>query len=126
LAETDPTAKALRFIEDYIESVPHLEALILLWEDRDRPFQAADIAARIYVTPDAAVGILHDLQQRKLVRGDADGYVYDGRWDASGDFMELIVSTYRSNLIRVATLLHNKASRGIREFARAFERKEDR
>jgi Mn-dependent DtxR family transcriptional regulator len=124
--EKDPTEKVLRFIGDNIESVPHLEALVLLWENRSQRFGATDIAARIYVSTEAAAGILRDLQQRKWIVAESEGaYRYDDKWDETGDFMAQVVATYRRNLVRVATLLHKKASRGIREFARAFERKED-
>lgn len=123
--EKDPTQKVLRFIGDNIESVPHLEALVLLWENRPQRFGAEQVAARIYVSRDVATDILKDLQQRKLIVGDSPSYSYDGSWDESGEFMAQVVDIYRRNLIRVATLLHNKTSRGIREFARAFERKEE-
>jgi hypothetical protein len=125
LTKRDPTEKVLRFIGDNIESVPHLEALVLLWENRPHAFQVDDLAARIYVSPDLAADILKDLQRRQLITGDSSGYRYDGKWDETGGLMAQIVDTYRRNLIRVATLLHNKTSRGIREFARAFERKEE-
>jgi hypothetical protein len=35
--------------------------------------------------------------------------------------MARIAATYRRHLIRIATLIHAKASPSVREFARAFE-----
>jgi hypothetical protein len=40
--------------------------------------------------------------------------------------MEKVASTYRRHLSAVASFIHSKASRSVREFARAFELKKDR
>lgn len=37
-----------------------------------------------------------------------------------------VASTYARQLVRVAQLIHSKASLGVREFARAFQIKKDR
>jgi hypothetical protein len=117
-----------RFIANEIDTVPHLEALLLLWESTPRRWSAEEIAARIYVTPDAARGIVADLARRGLVQPsgeDAQSYVYDGAWD-TGDLMTRVAAAYRKDLIHVASFIHTKASAAVREFARAFEIKKDR
>ena len=37
-----------------------------------------------------------------------------------------VAATYRRNIARVATLIHEKTSSSVREFARAFDLKKDR
>jgi hypothetical protein len=118
----------LRFIADHIDTVPHLEALLLLWETSGKCWRAEDLAARIYVRSDAGIRILKDLEQRKLAKTGADPicYEFDAAWDQTEHLMARIAATYRHHLVRVATIIHAKASPSVREFARAFEIKKER
>ena len=118
----------LRFIGERIDSVPHLEALLLLWENPRHRWTEAEIAARVYVSADTARGVLQDLAQRRFIAADAAGgihYVYDPTWDESAQMMPRLAATYRRHLIRVARIIHSKASPGVQEFARAFQLKKD-
>jgi hypothetical protein len=118
----------LAFIEDQIDSVPHLEALLLLWRSAPEPWTASQLAARIYVAQDAAAEILGLLASRRLVRASdesPDRFAYDPAWDRSGDLMERVAAAHRKNLILVAHRIHAKTSGAVREFARAFEIKKD-
>lgn len=119
--------EVLRFIAGHIDTVPHLEALLLLWESSGRCWRAEELAARIYVGPEAGVRILKDLEQRKLAKPGTDPacYVFDGAWD-SGQLMQKVAATYRRHLVQVATLIHAKGSPAVREFARAFDFKKER
>jgi hypothetical protein len=122
-----PAEDVLRFIADRIDTVPQLESLLLLWEAQPCAFTAEDLAQRIFVSRETASQILRDLQQKKLVATAADPseYVYDSSWDPTGHFIAHVAATYRRYLIPVATFIHSKASPGVREFARAFERKRE-
>jgi hypothetical protein len=128
----DPTAQlpaeVLDFIESKIDSVPHLEALLLLWESAPERWSTERIAARIYVTPDVATQILRQLVRRRLVDapGKRDpGFAYDPAWDVTGTLMTRVAAAYRKNLVLVANIIHSKASGAVREFARAFEINKD-
>jgi DNA-binding MarR family transcriptional regulator len=125
----DLPADVLRFIEDNIDSVPHLEALLLLYEQPEQQWTTAVVAERLYVTRAAAAALLADLERRKLAekKADADSptYIYAGAWDPGGEMMRKVAVTYRRNLTRVAVCIHSKASRSVREFARAFDLKKD-
>ncbi|HSD74365.1 MAG TPA: hypothetical protein VLB75_06315 [Steroidobacteraceae bacterium] len=119
----------VRFIEEQIDSVPHLEALLLLWESGARPWTVDEIAARLYVTNDKAESILEELVNRRLVRRDLDDrrpcYRYDGGWDETGEQMGRIDATYKRQLRQVAALIHSKVSTAVRDFARAFRIKKE-
>lgn len=123
-----PHEDILRFIVDQIDTVPHLEALLLLWENPSNSWRVEDLTSRIYVSSDAAARILRDLEQRKLVKPSAAtvGYVFDFSWDPHGEFMRRVAATYRRHLVQVTTMIHAKASPSVREFARAFEIKKER
>lgn len=118
----------LRFIAKNIDSVPHLEALILLWENPKQVWTQDTIAERIYVSSNDAGAILKDLQQRKLIalqQDDVPQFQLDPAWDSSSTMVEL-VHTYRRHLVRIATFIHSNSPSAVREFARAFDFKKDR
>lgn len=125
----DISPEIWRFIADKIDTVPHLEALLLLWSESDKIWTDAAIAAAVYVSQDQAAGILRDLAQYRLLRvepGTPPIYSYDSSWDPGAELMPVLAETYRRHLIRVATFIHSKASSAVREFAKAFEIKKER
>jgi hypothetical protein len=118
------------FIEQRIDSVPQLEALLLLWGDPTRAWSTPELAARIYVELDVAARVLEALERRQLARVSpepGERYVYDPAWDASGKQMTRIAEAYRRHVVLIATFIHSGASPAVREFARAFDfKKKDR
>lgn len=116
----------LRFVLEQIDSVPHLEALLIFWSQAEQSFSVEEMAAELYLTPHVAAGILQDLQRRRLIciAGSEQRYGYDGEWDRS-DLMNRLAATYRTRLVRVTTLIHSKSSQSVRDFARAFVFKKD-
>lgn len=118
----DPLSNSvLEFLELHIDTVSHLETLLLLWLSVPQQWSAAAVAARIYVSESQARGILDDLVRRSLVGRDADRdeYVFDVHARTAGLMPELAQS-YRRELIAVSTFIHSKGSLSVREFARAF------
>jgi hypothetical protein len=119
----------LRFLTEKIDSVPHLETLLLLSEAPAQSWTVEQVAARLYTSQEAATALLKKLQQHRLVTHEASmpaRYHYDASWDDSGELMAKISETYRRRLVQVAGFIHSKASSSVREFARAFDFKKDR
>ena len=117
-----------RFFDDQIESVPHLEALLLLWQSHPGEWDAERLGSRIYVTPNTALQILRDLARKQLARATGekpDRFVYDRAWDEAGDVMARAAAAYREHLVPVTRRIHSKGSGAVRAFARAFEIKGD-
>lgn len=116
-----------QFLQDKIDTVPHLEALLLLWSSRPKSWTIDEMAKGLYVAPELAKAILEDLARQRLVDvvpGESDTYRYDS--EAHKDrIIACVDSTYRRELIRVSRLLHSKPSAAVREFARAFRFKMD-
>src|SRR5262245_6098759 len=114
----------LQFLTEQIDSVPHLEALLLLWESGGRRWSEPEIAARIYIDEATARRVLHDLAQRQLIVAEPGAhYVYELERDKIPGLLPRVATTYRRHLIRVAKIIHAKASPGVQEFARAFQLK---
>jgi predicted transcriptional regulator len=116
----------LQFIAERIDSVPQLEALLLLWENAQRPWTEEELAARIYVSRAAAVQILQSLQRQNLVTSESARYQYNSQWDPTRQVMPEVAAAYSRHLVQLATFIHSRASTAVREFARAFDLKKDR
>lgn len=126
LQRTDISQDVLDFIVRRIDSVPHLEALLLLWENPASAWSEDEVAARVYVGRDRARIILADLARNGLIQarpGHPVLHSYNPAWDER-QFMQKVALTYRRHLVHIASFIHAKASSdAVREFARAFELK---
>jgi DNA-binding MarR family transcriptional regulator len=72
--------KVYTFVLDQIETVPHLEALLLLWNSRPQPWTVENLAKRLYISTEIVDALLDDLARRGLivcVQGTPDGYRYE-------------------------------------------------
>lgn len=109
---------------DRIDSVPHLEALLQINESAPRGLTDAEIATRIYVTTGAALQILQDLQRRGFVIPVPGSGAYQlDPTDGNPEMVARLAETYRKNVYHLASLIHSRASRAVREFAKAFDMK---
>jgi DNA-binding IclR family transcriptional regulator len=108
-----------QFILEEIDSVPHLEALLLLWNRRPRVWSVSELAHQLYISSDQTSDIVRDLQARGLVTCDAGQCTYDETWPHP-ELMEAVDRFWRRELIRISSLIHSKASPSVRQFASAF------
>jgi hypothetical protein len=113
-----------RFIIEEIESVPHLEALLLLWNIRPGQRSIADLVKALYLSADQVEPILQDLSQRELVVIESDLCSYNAG-HPKGDIIALLDSIYRREIVRISTMIHSKPSASVRAFARAFKLTKD-
>lgn len=116
------------FILANIDSVPHLETLILLWSRRPHSCVIQELAARLYIHPDRVQVLLRDLIRLQLVEAsDSDPvrYRYQSHSAAQDDLMQRLDEAYRHEVVRISTMIHSKASSPVREFARAFQFKKE-
>jgi predicted transcriptional regulator len=119
--------EVLRFIFENIDTVPHLEALLLVWQNSATAWSTETLGARLYVSSAQANTILEDLSRRGFVTQEQGGaaFRYAPDWDAQGGLMPRISETYRRNLVGITRMIHSKGSASVREFARAFQIKKD-
>ena len=112
-----------QFILDNIESVPHLEALLLLWNSRPKKWSAMDLAKRLYVDRKIAKDLLDDLSRGNIIavaQESEDLYHYETKSEEKDRLIGMVDSIYRGQIVRVSTMIHSKASAAVRDFARAF------
>lgn len=118
-----------RFIVEQIDSVPHLEALLLLFNNQPKAWTADEMARSLYVRSEVASKILESLVQRRLIDPnpeDAGKFIYSPDDDERNQLMENVDAVYRKEVIRISSLIHSKAPAGVRDFARAFRIKKDK
>jgi hypothetical protein len=118
-----------RFILNQIDSVPQMEALLLLWENRTKQWSENEIAARLYVGVDVVRNIMQELLRRRMVAASTDSpklFWYETKPGDGDRLIEAVAATYRRDLVRVSTFIHTKASSAVRDFAQAFKFKKER
>jgi predicted ArsR family transcriptional regulator len=111
------------FILEHIETVPHLEALLLAWNKRPQPWSVEDMARALYIPVDLAGRILQDLADEGFLSESANPqieYAYVLGSEERDHLIAAVESTYRRELIRVSRMIHTRAPSALREFARAF------
>lgn len=124
----DLRAEVDRFILEKIDSVPHLEALLLLWHTKPQRWTVETVSQRLYVKGDDAKRLLQDLRHRNLIiqAGDTPPeYSCEQVSPQQAQLFDLLDQIYRQELIRISTMIHSKGSKAIREFARAFRLKKE-
>lgn len=116
------------FLLEQIDTVPHLEALLLLWNSRPKEWLVEEMASSLYLAPEAARSILDDLARRGLISaitGATESFRYEPGSERD-QLIDAVDGTYRRELIRITRLIHSKPSAAVRAFARAFRIKKDR
>ncbi len=124
-----PETDVYEYILEKLDSVPHLEAVILLWNSRPVGWTVEELASRIYVPTEKVAEILQDLLRQQLIQQSAASpprFSYLPRNDEQNEWMFRVDTAYRREIVRISTMLHSKASPSVREFARAFRFKKDR
>lgn len=119
-----PDPEVDRFILGEIDSVPHLEALLLFWNSRPHQWSIVDMGRALFLTDELTGRLLEDLARRKLIERDSDLYRFSSD-PAKVELMQRVSLTYRRELVRISNMIHSKASPSVREFARAFRLKKD-
>lgn len=117
------------FISEEIDTVPHLEALLILWNSRPKQWPVQEIANALYISEDAARRVLQDLTRRSLisqVMGQSESYSYQPESEDKAELLEALDTIYRREVVRVSTMIHSKASAAVRDFARAFRFTKDK
>lgn len=119
---------AHEFVLENIDSVPQLEALMLLWNSRPVWWSCEELASRLYVPIERVTAILRDLVRLQLVsesETEPPKFSYYSRSKEQNAMMLLVDEAYRRDLVRISTMLHEKASPAVRHFARAFRFKRE-
>lgn len=124
--DENPTQKAVdEFILHEIDTVPHLEALLLLWNSRPQEWSFEGMASALYLPLDLTRQVIADLERRGFaVLTDDRRFLY--RSTDRDQLVERVEKIYRREIVRISNMIHSKPAASLREFARAFRLKRDR
>ncbi|WP_284735500.1 hypothetical protein [Dongia deserti] len=121
----EPIPADLRdFILRYIDSVAHLEALLLLRANPQTSWDVPAVAARLYTSEAQAGEVLAQLCGEGLIASENDLYRYAGQSAETLAMIDRLAEFYSKQLIPITNLIHGKPRR-IRQFADAFKFRKD-
>jgi len=112
------------FIFDCIESVAHLEALLLLKDTPEQDWDVPSLARRLYIGHAEATAILEHLTTCELAERSGSGFRYHTRDAERRRLIDALAESHARYLVPLTRLIHEKAS-GIRKFADAFKFRKD-
>lgn len=108
------------FILRYIDSVAHLEALLLLRASPQTAWNVASVAQRLYTNEQQAGEVLAQLCADGLLSSQDELYRYSGLSAEHVALIDRLAASYTKQLIPITNMIHGKPRR-IRQFADAFK-----
>ena len=126
---SEPGVDVYEFILENIDTVPHLEALVLLWNSRPVWWTCEELTSRLYVPVEKVAQLLRDLVRMDLIAESPTSppkYSYLPKSEQQNELLLSLDTAYRRDLVRISTIIHSKTSSGVREFARAFKLRQEK
>lgn len=117
------------FIVNEIDSVGHLEALLLLRRDPGTKWSIDALAKRLYADANQLSEIVARLCSGGLAaedQGDPSLYFYRPRSDALRELVDRLAEAYAKHLVPVTNLIHAQPKSRVQEFAEAFKVRKDK
>jgi hypothetical protein len=114
-----------RLILEAIDSVPELEALLLLRDTPGKSWTPDTASARLYVSKTVAAYTLDVLSKRGFLEEKPDGFMYRPFTPALAEAVDALARTYAASLVPVTQLIHTKPGPSVQDFARAFRLRKD-
>jgi hypothetical protein len=113
-----------RFILVSIQSVPYLEAILLLRSERRYAWDSKQLARGLYMSEKAAGELLSALLAAEVVvttEQQPTSFRYHPGSDHLRQMIDRLADAYASNLVAVTNLIHSKIDRKAQHFAGAFK-----
>ncbi len=117
-----------RFILTSIVSVPYLEAMLLLRNEPDQPWDVSRVAKRLYMDEKRAAELLSLLRQGgvlQVVEEQLPSYCYSPATDELREMIDRLAEVYATNLVEVTHLIHSSMDKKAQQFADAFRLRKD-
>jgi hypothetical protein len=116
-----------RFILDNIDSVAHMEGLLLLRSDPQTEWTIEEAAKRLYISSEQATDVLARLSATGFLIASASGvYKYLPHSTELAQMGDCIAEVYAKYLIPVTNLIHSKPKPKVQQFADAFRLRKDK
>jgi predicted transcriptional regulator len=112
-----------QFIDQNVESLAQLEALLLLHGEAPREWTTEALAKALYITRETAAALLKDLASRGLAKpvdGATDRFIYSPANADSRKLVERLAKVYEERRVAVITQIYSKPVNKVQTFADAF------
>ena len=113
-----------QFIVENIDSVAHLEGLLLFRGSPEAEWGVEEVAKQLYIDQGQTARILtrlHDLGFLAVKEGRSPSYRYAPESSDLRQRVESVAHTYAKYLVPVTNLIHSKPQTRVQEFADAFK-----
>lgn len=113
-----------RFILTSIDSVPHLEAVLLLRANPTTDWDAKAMAQRLFINEKRAAEVLAGLKANGFADVKKEPvllYYYSPATIGLQEMMDRLAQTYSTHLIEVTNLIHSKINKQAQQFGDAFK-----
>jgi hypothetical protein len=115
-----------RFLVQYVPTVGHLEALLLMRRDSDREWSVALLAENLFVDKKKAAAIVSHLSDHDFVSDDGSGTLRYAPSIALAREVDAVAASYGERLVAVSQFIHARQDAvNIRGFADAFRFRKD-
>jgi len=115
----------LSFIDRHIESVEHLEILLLL-ASQDRTWTAAEIFQKIQSSPASVEQRLESLVTASLLDKDAQNkFRFSPKNEQTRHIVMDLAEAYRTRRVRIIEAIYTRKTDAVRTFADAFKFRKD-
>jgi hypothetical protein len=115
-----------RFILTSVQSVPYLEALLLLHAEPHKPWGVQDVARRLYIGEAQALALLtaiHEAGIAERTGPELNQFRYQPTTAELAGTIDQLARTYATNLVGVTDLIHSRVDKRAHQFANAFRLK---
>jgi hypothetical protein len=112
-----------RFIDEQIESLAQLEALLLLRHEPQRQWEATEIAKSLYIPPEMAGALLAEFGRRGFATASPSSgtrFAYHTIDAETDNLIDRLATIYRERRVAVISLIYSKPMNKVQTFADAF------
>jgi hypothetical protein len=116
-------AEIEQFIQQNIESLAQLEALLMLRSQPQRLWSADEVAKALYTSVDVCAALLADLERRRLLRFETQPqprYQYQPADEQLDQIVASLATIYQERRVAVITQIYSKPVSNVQTFADAF------
>ena len=118
-----------QFISANIKSVADLEAVLLLRQNRDRAWTAAEVSQTLATSQEMATAQLRGLHEREILALIVDSTGESFQYRPAADLeskVELLAMLYRERRVSVITAIYSEPMDNVRTFADSFRLRKDK
>lgn len=115
-----------RFLVQYVPTVGHLEAILLMRRGADRAWSVTQLAESLFVDKKKAAAIASHLSDHGFAGDDGSGALRYAASTVLAREVDAVAESYRERLVAVSQFIHARQDAvNIRGFADAFRFRKD-